>query len=263
MALGMRSDRATRSEVLSPTEIGRHIGVDGCRAGWLAVALGPAGGFHLGCYPSISDLWRQGQDAAQILIDIPIGLVSAGSAERTVDSMARRLLRPRRHASVFSPPCREALRAKNYTEACRINQAICGRKLSIQTWHIMPKIKEVDDFLQTTPGAGGILRETHPEICFWSFAGGRPMRHAKKTPDGIKERLSLLQRIEGRTGTIYQIGLEQFARQQVARDDILDALANAVTAVRLKTTGTTLPESPLRDRRGLAMEMVYARPPFH
>ena len=239
---------------------GLSIGVDGCRAGWFTVALGPDGSFHLGCYPSIGDLWRHNPDAAWILIDIPIGLVSDGSAERTVDALARGLLKPHRHTSVFSPPCREALEAQTYAEACRINHAIRGRKISIQTWHILPKIKEVDHFLQATPRARNVLRETHPEICFWALAGGRAMMHPKRKAAGRKERLEVLEKTDPHAGAIYRAALQQFPRYQVARDDILDALVNAVTAKRLRAAGTTLPQKPPRDRRGLAMEMVHLRP---
>jgi predicted RNase H-like nuclease len=197
---------------------------------------------------------------AAVLIDIPIGLSSTGSAERTVDGLARALLKPRRQASIFTPPCREALSAGTYAEACRINQRICGRKISIQTWHITAKIKEVDDFLQATPGARGILRETHPEMCFWSLAGGKPLRYAKKSAEGRRERLDLLQSIYPASSELYRVALERFPRGAVARDDILDALANAVTATRLKSSGQTLPENPPRDMCGLPMEMVYLSP---
>lgn len=236
------------------------IGVDGCPAGWFAVAIGRNGEYALGCHGSIEELWRCAPSARAILIDIPIGLPSQAGAGRRVDAMARAQLAPRRHASVFSPPCREALAARTYAEACRINQRVCGRKLSIQTWHIMPKIKAVDDFLQATPAAQKIIRETHPEICFWALAGGVPMRYSKKDARGRADRLALLQRVYPASETIFAAALARFTRRQVARDDILDALVNAVTALHLGQCGATLPEDPPLDRCGLPMEMVFARP---
>ena len=242
------------------TDTGRFIGLDGCRAGWFAAAIDARGRHACGCFASVDVMWQAYVKPAAVLIDIPIGLSSTGSAERTVDGLARALLKPRRQASIFTPPCREALSAGTYAEACRINQRICGRKISIQTWHITAKIKEVDDFLQATPGARGILRETHPEICFWSLAGGKPLRYAKKSAEGRRERLSLLQAIYPSATELYSDALARFTRRAVDRDDILDALVNAVTATRLNSSGLTLPETPPRDRCGLPMEMVYLRP---
>ena len=236
------------------------IGVDGCRAGWFSVAIYNDGRYALDCHGAIDDLWRKGRRARVILIDIPIGLLSENGTGRTVEALARALLKPRRHASVFSPPCREALAAATYEEACRINQMVCGRKISIQTWHIMPKIKAVDDFLKAIPEAQGILRETHPEICFRALAGGVPMTHSKKSAEGRKERLRLLQQAYPHARTLYAAARDRFPRQDVARDDIIDALVNAVTATHLATAGATLPDYPPLDRRGLPMEMVYARP---
>ncbi len=158
----------------------RYIGVDGCKAGWFAVCLFPDKTFEFDIHPTIRTLWNAHRSARAILIDIPIGLISGNVIGRGCDAAARTVLKPLRHNSVFSPPCREALAARTYEEACRINHEVCSRKISRQAWGICPKIKEVDDFLHNTPEAMGIIRETHPEICFWAMAGYRPMRHRKK-----------------------------------------------------------------------------------
>jgi predicted RNase H-like nuclease len=235
------------------------LGVDGCRAGWFFVAFDAGGRAEFGVAETIHDLWARYHHAAAILIDIPIGLVSGHAAGRPCDAAARRLLKPRRHSAIFSPPCRQALAASDYATACRINQQACGRKLSIQTWNIVPKIREVDAFLQRTPAAKGIVRETHPEICFWALAGGRPMAHSKKSADGRQQRLDLIERWHPRSDQLFNSAMRHYPRRQLAPDDILDALANAVTAVRLKSDGATLPAEPDVDRCGLPMEMVYAR----
>lgn len=41
--------------------------------------------------------------------------------------------------------------------------------------------------------------------------------------------------------------LQRYPRKDLTRDDILDALANAVTASRLKLGSATLPDDPPRD----------------
>ena len=53
-----------------------------------------------------------------------------------------------------------------------------------------------------------------------------------------------------------------FDKEQASRDDILDALAAAITAkIGDKGGYKTLPENPPKDSKGLTMEMVYAIPP--
>jgi predicted RNase H-like nuclease len=85
------------------------------------------------------------------------------------------------------------------------------------------------------------------------------MRHRKKSAEGVAERLKLLQKIWPRSNSLYKTALDRYPAKQIAPDDILDALANAVTALRLETASATLPEDPPTDRLGLPMEMVYAR----
>ena len=234
------------------------MGVDGCRAGWFAVALDAAGNTEFAIYADIAGLWQAHSKAAAILIDIPIGLISGAGPGRMCDAAARKVLAPRRHSTIFSPPCRQALSAQSYTEVCRINARVCGRKISIQAWGISGKIKEVDDFLEACPEARRILRETHPEICFWALAGGQPMVYNKKSAPGESERLHLLEQVCPGSRDLFKTALARYPRKALGRDDILDALANAVTALHLKSAAT-LPRHPPNDGRGLPMQIVYAR----
>jgi predicted RNase H-like nuclease len=172
----------------------RYLGVDGCKAGWFFVVIGPENEAEFGVFESIDPLFQAYSDAKYILIDIPIGLPSEAKKIRTCDTEARKVLKPKRHNSVFSPPCREALSVATYLEACRINQEVLDRKISIMAYHISKKIQEVDDLLSRLPDARKIIRETHPEICFWALTGSKPMDHYKKTPEGMKERLGLLKK---------------------------------------------------------------------
>ena len=55
----------------------------------------------------------------------------------------------------------------------------------------------------------------------------------------------------------YRDALDTYKRKDVAADDILDALVGAVTAMHLPAI-KTLPENPVKDEEGLAMEIVYA-----
>jgi predicted RNase H-like nuclease len=238
--------------------IDRYIGVDGCKAGWFFVAIGPGDELEFGIFTTIKKLWRTYSEARFMLIDIPIGLPSKEIKTRPCDKAARQVLSPKRHHSIFSPPCREALRAESYREACRINQNVCGRKISKQAWHISRKIKEVDDLMTAHPSAGDIIKETHPEICFWALARKEPMVNYKKSPQGEAERFAVVKKYYGKSSAVVKSALDRYPRQQLACDDILDALVNAVTAARLDASKETLPPEPIRDMLGLPMQMVYS-----
>ena len=231
------------------------VGVDGCRAGWLAIALETEGGWHVNTFPDVSSLWEHHRQASLILIDIPIGLKTGGKAERRCDPVVRKLLGPRR-SSVFPAPCREAIYAGSYQEACDINQRLTGKRLSVENWNIIPKIREMDCLLSEDTSARGCIREIHPELCFRGLAG-RPMQHAKKRNEGLAERTQLLQSIYPQTTEIINHTLSTYRRKDVARDDILDALSAAVTGLVGGDNLVSIPQEPEFDERGLRMEMVY------
>ena len=124
----------------------------------------------------------------------------------------------------------------------------------------MPKITEVDRVMQARQPS---VREVHPEICFWALNNRNPMRSGKKKPGGIEERLCVLEQVDPRARKIFDEGCTSFRRKDVAKDDILDALAAAVTAYRGWTDQLrALPENntPQKDGKGLPMEMVFWEP---
>jgi predicted RNase H-like nuclease len=229
-------------------------GVDACKKGWFAVALDRHGNWDIGIFKDIVDFWSAFQNASLILIDIPIGLPYR--EKRRCDIETRKLL-GRRASSVFPVPCREALQAKTYSQACRINQQLLGVKLTIQTWNIAAKIVEVDSFLRNNQMAQHRVRESHPELCFWALAGGHPMIYSKKRPQGFSERHSILKKIYPETEAIVDNALERFRRKELGRDDILDAIVLAVSAKRPLSSFRTVPSKPPRDKKGLPMEIVY------
>ena len=60
------------------------VGVDGCRAGWLAVKLSRPGDWECRIFPDMASLWSAYRRAALILVDIPIGLPEAAN-DRSCD----------------------------------------------------------------------------------------------------------------------------------------------------------------------------------
>ncbi len=233
------------------------IGVDGCKAGWFYVHLFGENKWAVGTAHSVGQLLRTRPGAKRVLIDIPIGLSDGGSHERVCDLRARRLLGRPRSSSVFRPPCRPTLLASSYPEASQINRELTGRAISKQTWNIAGKIREVDDLLQRNPRLRQVFREVHPELLFWALNQGQSMQHGKRQEAGFEERLKVLGRCYPESETIARLSLARFQRKVVARDDILDALAAAVTGWLGGANLQTIPKTPERDPTGLSMEMVY------
>ncbi|MGD9182591.1 MAG: DUF429 domain-containing protein [Desulfobacterales bacterium] len=233
------------------------VGVDACKKGWFAVSLDRQGNWDIGIFKTIGAFWSAFQNASLILIDIPIGLPYCG--KRRCDTETRKIL-GRRASSVFPVPCRKAFQAKTYGQACRINQQVMGVKLTIQTWNISAKIFEVDRLLRNNKQAQRRIRESHPELCFWSLAGGHPMAYSKKRAQGFWERYSILKKICPETEAIVGKTLERFMRKDLARDDILDAMILGVSAKLPLTSIRTVPSNPPRDKKGLPMEIIYFVP---
>ncbi len=205
---------------------------------------------------TLAELLAQTSEADTVFIDIPIGLLDASPVGRQCDIEARRLL-GRRASSVFNAPIREILGLPDYQEANATSRRLAGKGLSKQTWNICARIREVDSLLQADPKARRIVREVHPELCFYGLARGRPMLHNKKTKDGFEERLKIIEGNLPGAGEFVQSALADYPRSTVAADDIPDAMVAAITA-SLKPYWQTLPECPERDSEGLPMEIVYS-----
>lgn len=247
----------------------KAIGVDGCRSGWFYVVLSPSRRPDWGVAEKLEELLPDVGGSDRIFVDIPIGLLTDQSA-RACDIEARCKLRkrtilpegtklPSRTSCVFSTPVRAALGAENYEDAKRQNQEACGIKVAKQTWAIVPKIREVDELMRRNEKAKHVVREVHPEVCFWALNHRVHMAKSKGEDLGFNERMRVLKAWLPEVETIVtEIQSERISG--VARDDIVDALAAAVTALADPSTLRTLPKNPLRDCFGLLMEMVYADP---
>ena len=138
----------------------------------------------------------------------------------------------------------------NYAESCEINESHTGKKLTKQSWAIADKIKQVDDAI--TSEHQSWVFEVHPEVCFWHFAGGKPMQHRKKRKAGRDERIEVMTRYLPTIGELVStrpVG--------VAVDDLLDAAIAALTARRRQQGKAERVCEPEKDGRGLRVEIVY------
>lgn len=233
----------------------KYIGVDGCRSGWFAVIRDENRGFRTALYRNVNELWEANKSATLILIDIPIGLLDNGLDERLCDKEARRLIGIRR-SSIFPVPCREAVYTYDGT-ASEINRQYTGRKLSKQSFAIIPKIRQVDLLLSTDREARGRIKETHPELCFTGLNGGEPMKYSKKKENGFQERINLLSDYYAGCRTLVSKTLDQYNNKGIFRDDVVDALALAITASIAEKALSTIPADTKHDAAGLPMQMVY------
>ncbi len=205
---------------------------------------------------AIEELVSSADDSDRIFVDIPIGLPN-GPERRLCDREARRRLGARRAGAVFPAPVRAALAADTYEDANRISREKTERGMTQQTFAILPRIGEVDCLLRKSEKARHIVREVHPEICFWALAGSSPLRNGKKTGGGFQERYALLEDCRPSVGEEFARIRTEFRCWDVSDDDILDAMVAAITASTDPVALKTLPEHPAMDSCGLPMEMVY------
>lgn len=230
------------------------IGIDGCKGGWFYFCFDD-GNWTFGAEESIADILSDVPREATVLVDIPIGLKERGKTERACDLEARELLRPRRHSSVFPAPCRQVLSMDDYESASRKNQQVTGRKLSRQSWSLVPKMREVDDLMRNFSQAKFVVREAHPELLFFGLAGG-PMEHNKQTRDGFAERMTILRLFEPEAKSLIATAFLTHGGFEANRDDVVDAFVLTVCA-RQAPRLRTVPEDPPLDPKGVPMQMVY------
>lgn len=233
------------------------VGVDGCKSGWFAIVMEDER-WYTAIYKNIHNLVDDNGNAESILIDIPIGLRNSEKNGRLCDLESRKVLRHGRASSVFPTPCRSALYCSSYEAASSENIRCVGKALTIQTWGIIPKILEVDTFLGENPELIHVIRESHPEVAFWGLNNKNPMKFKKKSEDGLRERLEVLENHDARAAEIYRTAIDQYLRKDVAKDDILDALCMAITGQMVKNgIRCSLPQQPEIDDHGLPMQIIY------
>ena len=228
--------------------------MDGVPKGW-AIVITEHGGFpnRVLRVGSIEELFVRLPDLEVVGIDIPIGLLdSYRIGGRPVDQLARRRLK-KRASSVFPAPVRPVLAALTYADACDASRksAADGRAIGIQCFGIVPKIREVDNFLNTRPEMRARVFEVHPELCFTRLAGA-PMRHSKATVEGRLERIEALR---GVFSTIDDL-IMQARREGIHATDLLDAAVACWTARRCFAGEAESLIDPIpRDTRDLPMTM--------
>jgi predicted RNase H-like nuclease len=180
-------------------------------------------------------------------VDMPIGLSDRDPRRADID--ARRTISPR-GCTIFPTPVRACLDAVDYAGACARSLEITGKKISLQAWHILAKIREVD--AAVTPSDEHRVIEVHPECSFALMNGGHPLA-SKHTRAGLEQRAACID-------AAFRVPDLAWQRPPsgATRDDVLDAYAVLWSAERF-TAGAhrELPgDAEQRDGRGLLMRIV-------
>jgi predicted RNase H-like nuclease len=192
------------------------MGVDGCKRGWVGVRWD--GTTDVLVAATIAELVALAGPLEAVAIDTPIDLPA--DERRQAEQLARRLL-PGRASTVFNAPAAAVMDAVDYPAANAANRVALGLGLSKQTWYLVPKIRDVRDWLATDPGVPVV--EAHPEVCFAAMNGGVVV-DGKTTAAGEAVRRSLL--------ATHGLVVDARRATGLAVDDVLDAAATAWTARR-------------------------------
>jgi predicted RNase H-like nuclease len=232
-------------------------GADGCPPGWAVVLRDINGGtppsFHI-C-ATFEALLQLPLLPGLIAVDMPIGLPDrVGAGGRGPEAELRQHLGGRA-SSVFSIPGRSAVYAASYEEACdrALETSDPPRKISIQAYHLFPKVRQIDELLRGEPGLASIVRECHPEGAFMMMNNRQPLDEPKKLKSAIHEpglalRKRLLMDVAGFTPAF----LDQKMARGVGIDDFLDACACAWVAEKMaRGTAECFPAQPDQDSFGI------------
>lgn len=221
------------------------IGLDGFRKGWVAVTID--GDRRSIAFPSDIS-WLASQRFDRAAIDIPIGMPDDG--DRLCDRLARAKLSPH-GARVFSGARRWLW--EEFAKPALANASALERhqkRVSLQLWHLGPKIMETDGFVRKHRAFD--LREAHPELVFLRLNEGEPLP-SKHDELGLTLRRQLLI-TNGFTALDDWLAVQRIGTG-AKRDDVLDACAVALAA---SCPSGSLPsgEAP-RDACGLPMQIWF------
>jgi predicted RNase H-like nuclease len=215
-------------------------GVDGVPSGWV-VARVSSGRVSWSVVGSAAAVLAETVGCAAVGVDIPLGL-PPGAAPRACDvACARRLGRAR--SSVFPAPPREVLAAPTPEAARAVARRLTGRAISLQAFHIGPKIRDWDGIARSE-----LVVEVHPEVSLRTLAPDIDFA-PKKTARGAGQRIAALSRWMDPATALGD--LPAGARL----DDVLDALAAAWSAARW-ASGTAEVLGAEVDDRGRPMRVV-------
>lgn len=240
-------------------------GVDGCRAGWIAVILraDDPQDHRITTASTLAGIVDAPEQPAVVAVDMPIGLPDRTQGSGRLPEQLIRPLLGGRQSSVFAIPSRRAVEADDYGEACAIASATSDppRKVSRQGFALFPKIREIDALLRARPCLVSRVYEVHPELAFWALNGSRALGQPKKAK-GIPfgPGMALRRELLTRSGLLPEALIHAAPPRGAAQDDLLDALAGLTVALDIaRGGGQSFPDPPGRDAYGLPVAIWTLR----
>lgn len=234
----------------------KTAGIDGCKAGWILITFDKNPAYNV--LRNDDELKEAFHSYDRIFIDMPIGLENENYT-RECDRLLREKLGPEYASSVFSPPIRPALNAPSYVEANMQSYDYTEKKLTVQAWNITPKIRTIDELLKKDESLKKKVLESHPELLFMNLNGGM-IYQKKKTKKGLRHRLSLITEHEEIAADFFRDIKEEYRRNEVEEDDIVDSMSLALAAKHSAESGLkTIPENPPVDTEELPMAIHYVK----
>jgi pyridoxine kinase len=219
-----------------------HIGVDGCKAGWVA-CWRDVSTLKFGVFKTFIEITSQFPNAI-IAVDMPIGLPDKiGEGGRGPEGLARKMLKGK-SSSVFSMISRAAIVADtDYVETCRLarQNSTPPKGISQQGFNILPKVRELDQILRADNSLLEYVFESHPELAL-AVLTGAPVLEKKTQKGGQMKRIEILK-------TLGLPIVEHLPRLPGAKlDDLIDAAICLLVAERIASgQAQSFPSQPALD----------------
>lgn len=234
----------------------KTAGIEVCAAGYLGICLDEnEAGYWL--LESDDALRKFLKIYDRVFIDIPIGLPEY-TEMRECDRFLRDKLGSNYKENVIDPPIRDAIAAPTYGEASVISYEKIGKQIPMQSWSLVPQIRAVQNFLEQDESYSEFLFESHPELLYQILNGENAILQKKATKKGLRHRLHLLKEANKYVDDFFRDIKEEYRRNQVEEEKIIDAMVLALFAYRsIDESIKTLPEDPPIDNIGLPMAFHY------
>jgi predicted RNase H-like nuclease len=224
------------------------IGIDGCKSGWFSVWENQDKSIHSAVFSNLNELKNFFKNESQLILGIDMPVVLSEVIPRQADQLARKLL-SKKASSVFTAPTPEMLDQPNYEKASLVSKRLFGKSMSLQSWYLFPKIKDVQTMIHHEDMQ---IYEIHPELSFRAMNNEQVILESKKTHEGFALRNALLSMHF--KNFIFEDIRNQHARKDVMDNDILDALAVLWSAKRIQSNQASyLPQAPEKPN----MQIVY------
>ena len=224
------------------------IGIDGCKSGWFSIWENQDKSIHSSVFSNLNELKNFFKNESQLIVGIDMPVVLSEVIPRQADQLARKLL-SKKASSVFTAPTPEMLNQPNYEKASLVSKRLFGKSMSLQSWYLFPKIKDVQTMIHHEDMQ---IYEIHPELSFRAMNNEQVILESKKTHEGFALRNALLSMHF--KNFIFDDIRNQHARKDVMDNDILDALAVLWSAKRIQSNQASyLPQAPEKPN----MQIVY------